>query len=682
MSATARAGSMAIGLLVALSCMIGWPTPADAHRDGCHRHHSCPSDSGSYVCGDTGNFSECGYTSLPEEPEAPVFDYDAPNRPKVSTPKTRAGAQLAVTVIAERGAKVVIRSGGKTLFKTTATGSRQTLRFTGRNGSHSYSVRATDSSGNASSLAKFTATADGVAPSVEDVAVTNGTPQNALTQLTFAAGEAAKYTVLVDGRRVTSGRANADDKRIGFAVPNGRHKLILKLKDATGNVSTFKRSINIKVPQLAPVLETLTEPNEATQRFSIVGTPGSTGTLTVAGKSVPVQLKTGATEIAVDLADGEYSAGTLVLRDQVGRRGSAEVASFTVDTAIPEVEVVRVDDGSTTGRLVARITAEKGARVAWQVEDAAGDRLERAAYVATGAARTVDVDTDEGVATLAVSATDGVGNSATDTLEADIAADPLTVTDWLIVVIVLLLVVSMCLLLWRRRDAVRRWLAAKRHLLEVRRARRAHEAALRQHARDVEQYRTLVAVHEQRLAEWDTRDRYLAELHDEARSTTGSAPTDVEHLGVRVIKGERIFSVVAGSLLEERTRQNVATLVEVERGRVTITNLRVLFQGQSKKREWAYDKLERIIEHNHDATLMAVSNRKTLSGVSYADPERTRVHLMLALDPSNRQQAVDEVAALRRSHQDAQPVAPPPPPSAPQPPAILQGPTGFASVPV
>ncbi len=30
-----------------------------AHRDGCHRWHSCPSDSGSYVCGDLGYYSEC-----------------------------------------------------------------------------------------------------------------------------------------------------------------------------------------------------------------------------------------------------------------------------------------------------------------------------------------------------------------------------------------------------------------------------------------------------------------------------------------------------------------------------------------------------------------------------------------------------------------------------------------------
>jgi micrococcal nuclease len=31
-----------------------------AHQSGCHRWHSCPSDDGSYVCGDTGHDSQCG----------------------------------------------------------------------------------------------------------------------------------------------------------------------------------------------------------------------------------------------------------------------------------------------------------------------------------------------------------------------------------------------------------------------------------------------------------------------------------------------------------------------------------------------------------------------------------------------------------------------------------------------
>lgn len=32
---------------------------ASAHQSGCHAQHSCPSDTGSYVCGDTGNYSQC-----------------------------------------------------------------------------------------------------------------------------------------------------------------------------------------------------------------------------------------------------------------------------------------------------------------------------------------------------------------------------------------------------------------------------------------------------------------------------------------------------------------------------------------------------------------------------------------------------------------------------------------------
>lgn len=32
---------------------------ADAHRDGCHRWHSCPSDHGTYECGDLGYCSKC-----------------------------------------------------------------------------------------------------------------------------------------------------------------------------------------------------------------------------------------------------------------------------------------------------------------------------------------------------------------------------------------------------------------------------------------------------------------------------------------------------------------------------------------------------------------------------------------------------------------------------------------------
>jgi hypothetical protein len=43
----------------AVFLLVGTPFVADAHRSGCHRWHSCPSDTGSYVCGDTGYTSGC-----------------------------------------------------------------------------------------------------------------------------------------------------------------------------------------------------------------------------------------------------------------------------------------------------------------------------------------------------------------------------------------------------------------------------------------------------------------------------------------------------------------------------------------------------------------------------------------------------------------------------------------------
>jgi hypothetical protein len=46
------------GILVLLSMPVG----VSAHQSGCHRWHSCPSDTGSYVCGDLGYYSQCPTT--------------------------------------------------------------------------------------------------------------------------------------------------------------------------------------------------------------------------------------------------------------------------------------------------------------------------------------------------------------------------------------------------------------------------------------------------------------------------------------------------------------------------------------------------------------------------------------------------------------------------------------------
>src|SRR5438445_13893632 len=47
-------------LFIVLPCVFVTLIPyASAHQSGCHRWHSCPSDTGSYECGDTGYCSQC-----------------------------------------------------------------------------------------------------------------------------------------------------------------------------------------------------------------------------------------------------------------------------------------------------------------------------------------------------------------------------------------------------------------------------------------------------------------------------------------------------------------------------------------------------------------------------------------------------------------------------------------------
>lgn len=66
-----------IPVLVFVTFFPDFPTESLAHRDGCHRWHSCPSDDGSYVCGDLGYDDECGggddeekYTDSEEDAES------------------------------------------------------------------------------------------------------------------------------------------------------------------------------------------------------------------------------------------------------------------------------------------------------------------------------------------------------------------------------------------------------------------------------------------------------------------------------------------------------------------------------------------------------------------------------------------------------------------------------------
>lgn len=69
---------------VALASSAAQPPAAAAHQSGCHAAHSCPSDTGSYVCGDTGNSTYCGGGAV--TPSTGTSGTSTPVPPIIPTP--------------------------------------------------------------------------------------------------------------------------------------------------------------------------------------------------------------------------------------------------------------------------------------------------------------------------------------------------------------------------------------------------------------------------------------------------------------------------------------------------------------------------------------------------------------------------------------------------------------------
>jgi micrococcal nuclease len=54
----ARMSLRRLPVALVLVLILSW-TGIEAHRDPCHRNHSCPSDHGTYICGDRGRCDQC-----------------------------------------------------------------------------------------------------------------------------------------------------------------------------------------------------------------------------------------------------------------------------------------------------------------------------------------------------------------------------------------------------------------------------------------------------------------------------------------------------------------------------------------------------------------------------------------------------------------------------------------------
>jgi hypothetical protein len=83
--------TLILGLLVGL---------AQAHQDPCHRRHACPSDQGTYGCGDLGHCEQC--------PDTPFCRGGNPTptaqqTPRLTHPPSSRGEGAACATVTERG---------------------------------------------------------------------------------------------------------------------------------------------------------------------------------------------------------------------------------------------------------------------------------------------------------------------------------------------------------------------------------------------------------------------------------------------------------------------------------------------------------------------------------------------------------------------------------------------------
>jgi hypothetical protein len=89
----------------------------------------------------------------------------------------------------------------------------------------------------------------------------------------------------------------------------------------------------------------------------------------------------------------------------------------------------------------------------------------------------------------------------------------------------------------------------------------------------------------------------------------------------------------------------------IDRGDVTITDRRVVFQGRKQVREWAWNKLLGVAhDDKRCATAILVTNREKVSGITYEGVEPAHVHLALevaaAIAEGDEADAVSELRGL------------------------------------
>lgn len=585
----------------------------------------------------------------------PVQDVTAPARPALGEASVAAGGAVSLGVQAEEGSALVVREGSKVVASASATGSTQTLSWRTKSGPHTYLVVATDAAGNASDGSPVTIEVDATPPAAQQFTVKPGTARDSRTTWSVVTDPGTAYTLVVDGKTVAQGDAEGRKVTGDIDLTNGRHDVTVQLRDKIGNLREVEDTMAVDIPALWVAAKAVSAPTDTTQVFKVAAPPATRGFLRIPGVGGKhFDLTDGRAEVTMEVPEGSYDAPVVVVADSVKRHGTTELEPFAIDTTAPGLEVTTIDAAAERGMLSATIKAESGDTISWKVLTDSGFAVLSGEYVADGTDQLLERELGKGSFTLEVTATDANGNASSKSTTATIAARPLINPDVVpALVITLTLWVLVGLVIFLRRRAARMRLAADRGQKARRHGRAARRAA---QAEAAAEYETALAAYEQESLAWEQRRADLAQLVAVAEG----AEADLSGTGIELAADERAFCAVPAALVELQERDGVEVPVEVDHGRLVVTDARVLFVG-TESRDWEFAKLQSI-RHLDDRTLIAVSNRPVVSGVSYADADVVRLYLELALAEAKgtSRSVLTMLKQGVRSHELRRPQAPAP----------------------
>ena len=648
--------------------------PAAAHQDGCHRWHSCPSDTGSYVCGDLGYDSECPGGAPGDEPATPIVtDYTAPDEPLTGAPTVGAGGSVSLPVTAERGSTIRVSLDGRVLVSTRATGTEQRVSFRAADGPRTYAVTATDGAGNESYSTDVEVDADVAAPSPASVRADAPGPAGGATVVVVRGEAGSRYALRVRSRAGELAAFSRDgsvdslgEARVALLLPNGTYSATVQLRDAAGNAArAVTVPLRVAIPRPSLSLRVTSPANASSTVVELSGPALGTGTVTFTSAGAnPVRATftlddTGRGTVTSTLPDGTWRADATVSDFQ--RRGAAtRVTDVRVDTVAPDVTATYERRAASHGAIALNVVVPDGATAV--VRGLPGGDVPLASGTPP-----VRVEAKDGTYRVRVEATDAAGNSTVRDLRVRVS-HPMTAAELAAGLFGLALLGIGAFALWWKREHVARAVWALRAARRRRELLREHDRAVAAHSAAVAAHGAAVRAYDAAHESWRTAAAGLRRNAYEAATFDGGEMPD----DVRAKPGERAFAFVEqGCLVENRRPAGHDVPTVVERGAVLVTDRRVVFSG-AKRREWLFDQLTNVYHLTNGGTMMSVTNRQNPSGVAFGTDVTGRFRLDLALAVARGDRASFTAAheSLLTAHLAMEPHPPAPPPTAPVPPAM------------